>query len=136
MEKLKVKILGISASNRPNMNTAWLVRYALKAAEKVGKRVMDIVDLETEFLDIADKEIKPCLNCEKECMTNEGLPYRGKPRPPIAGCPIKDYMSEVIMPKMKEADGYVYGSPVYTTSFTSKYRLFTERFSSFLVKES
>ena len=130
MKKLNVKILGISAAHRPNMNTAWMVRYALKAAEKFGRKIQEVVDLETEFLDIADKEIEPCRAiCQKNHLTNEGNSYKGKPRPRIKGCPIKDYMSEVIMPKMKEADGFVFGAPTYSISFTSKYRLFTERFS-------
>ncbi len=130
MDKIKVKILGISAAHRPGMNTAWLVQYALKAAEKLGRKVKDKVDFETEFIDIADKHIEPCRNCEKYHITNQGYSYKGKPRPPQLGCPIQDdYMAQVIMPKMKEAHGFIFGAPTYTISFTSKYRLFTERFS-------
>jgi multimeric flavodoxin WrbA len=128
MEKVKVKILAISAAHRKGMNTAWLVQYALKAAEKVGRRLREVVDLETEFVDLAGKQIKPCRNCEWRHMPNKGRPYQGTERPPAQGCIIKDdYMARELMPKMKEADGYILGSPVYSLTFTSQYRLFSER---------
>lgn len=130
MAKPKVKILGVSAAHRPNMNTAWLVMYALEAAKKIGRRLQDKVDFEAEFVEIADKEIKPCRNCEKFHITNQGYSYKGKPRPEQIGCPIQDdFMSQVLMPKMKEANGFIFGAPTYTISYTSKYRLFSERFS-------
>lgn len=130
MEKPTVKILGISAAHRINMNTAWLVQYALESAKKIGRRLESKVNVETEFLDIARKPIKPCRNCEGFHLPNEGSSYRGKPKPQPRGCPIKnDFMAEVIMPKMKEADGFIFGSPTYTMCFTSQFRLMTERIS-------
>ena len=128
-ERIKVKILGISCGHRKGMNTAWLVQYALKAAEKFGKRISQIAEVETEFVDLADKEIKPCRNkCEQRHMSNRGLPYKGTERPKILGCPIQDdYFALELTPKVREADGYVLGSPVFTLSFTSKFRLFSER---------
>ena len=110
-EKIKVKILGVSAGHRKHMNTFYLVLLALKAVDKFAERVAEIVDIETEIVDLADKEIKPCLNyCEWRHMPNKGLPYTGKKRPAPKGCPItNDYMAKVLIPKMFEADGFVFG---------------------------
>jgi len=111
------------------MNTAWLVRHALEAAEAFGRRVSEVAIVECDFEDLADKHIEPCRNCIHRHMPNRGQPYRGD-RPPPEGCPIRDdYMARVVMPKMREADGFIFGSPVYTLSFTSKFRLFAERLS-------
>ncbi|MBI4330709.1 MAG: flavodoxin family protein [Chloroflexi bacterium] len=128
MDKVNVKILGIAAAHRKGMNTAWLVQYALKAAEKVGRKLAEVAVIETELLDLAGKTIKPCRNCEMRHMPNKGMPYTGEPK--YLGCPIKDdFMAEVLAPKMKEADAFVFGSPVYGLSYTSQFRLFTERVS-------
>lgn len=129
MEKIKVKILGLSCGHRKDRNTAWLVQYGLKAAEKFGRRISDRVDLETEFIDLWDKEIKPCLNCDERWeIPNGGKPYKGN-RPEPRGCIIKnDYLAKELWPKIAEADGFIFGSPVFTLSFSSKFRLLFERF--------
>jgi multimeric flavodoxin WrbA len=127
MEKVHVKILGIAAAHRKGMNTAWLVQYALKAAEKVGRRLSEVVTIDTELIDLARQKIKPCRNCEFRHMTNRGMPYTGE-RPKPMGCPIKDdIVAKELLPKMKEADGYIYGSPTYGLSYCSQFRLATER---------
>ncbi len=129
MDKVKVKILGISAAHRKGMNTAWLVQYALKAAEKTGRKLAEVATVETELLDLAGQTIKPCRNCEVRHMPNKGKPYEGM-SPTVMGCPIKDdYMATVLAPKMKEADAFVFGSAVYGLSYTSQFRLFSERVS-------
>ena len=56
MEKVRVKILGLSCGHRKGRNTAWLVQYALKAAEKFGRLITEVADMETEFIDLADKD--------------------------------------------------------------------------------
>ncbi len=133
MEKIKVKLLGVSGGHRKKMNTYYLVLLALKAAEKFGKRVSDICDLETEIVDLAGKDIKPCRNCEMRHLPGKGAPYKGVDRPKMLGCAIKDdYMATELMPKMKEADGFIFGSPTYTWSISSQFRLFSERFSPLL----
>lgn len=130
-EKVRVKILGISAGHRKHMNTFYLVLLALKAAEKFGQRIADIADIETEIVDLADKEIVACRNyCEARHMPNMGRHYSGTKRPEPKGCPIKDdYFAKVLSPKMREADGFIFGSPVFSWSYTSKFRRFTERLS-------
>ena len=74
-KKIKVKILGVSAGHRKHMNTFYLVLLALKAIDKFAGRVAEIADIVTEIVDLADKEIKPCLNyCEWRHMPNKGQP--------------------------------------------------------------
>jgi len=125
--KVKIKILGLSTAARKDMNTSWLVMYCLKVAEKAGRILKDYVDVETELVDLADKEIKPCRNCEYNHLPNRGRPYKG-PRPQPIGCPITDdYMALVLRKKLKEADGFVFGSPVFGLSTSSKLSLLKER---------
>lgn len=128
MEKVKVKILGVSFAHRKGSATSAWVQYSLKAVEKFGKRVSQVAEIETEFIDLADKEIGPCLACnERFEIPNRGLPWKGE-EPPEFGCKQKDdYFATQLMPKMAAADGYIFGSPVYTLSFTSRFRLFWER---------
>ena len=135
-EKVKVKILGVSTAARKHMNTFYLVLLALKAADKFAQRVAEVAEIETEIVDLADKEIKPCLSrCECRHMPNRGLSYKGMPRPEPEGCPIKDdYMAKVLIPKCKEADGFIFGSPVFGWSYSSKFRLFVERQSPIMWK--
>jgi len=133
VEKVKVKILGLSFSHRPSRNTAWLVQYALKAAEKFGRRIGEVADIETEFIDLAGKKIRQCLACERRWDTpNFGRPYKGTVRSK-GECIIKnDYMARELRPKMIEADAYIWGCPVYTMSVTSQFRLVLERCSDLL----
>lgn len=72
-----MKILGISCAHRSGRNTAWLVLYALKAAEKFGRRISEIANIETEFVDLAHKEIKQCRNCQRFCLPNGGGALEG-----------------------------------------------------------
>jgi multimeric flavodoxin WrbA len=118
MEKIKVKILGISFAHREGMNTAWLVQYALKAAKKFGRRISQVADIETEFIDLAakDKKITPCLGCGHRWEMSE------------RGCIIKnDYMTKELIPKLAEADGFIWGVPTFSVTVTSKFKIFVER---------
>ncbi len=127
MGKVKVKIIGFSFSHRKGRNVAWMVKYALKAAEGFGVRIKEAAEVETEFVDTAGEKIRACLACDKRyCEPNYGLPYKGE-RPEF-GCIIKnDYMARVLIPKLKEGDGFVFGSPVYGLSTSSQWRLFANR---------
>ena len=40
MEKLKIKIMGVSCKHRKAGDTAWLTLFASKAVEKFGKEVI------------------------------------------------------------------------------------------------
>lgn len=109
MEKVKIKLLGISCNHRKPRNTAWLTLYALKAAEKFGKRISEIADIEIEFIELGDKK-KKILNTAI-CKLSNGQ-YELS-----AG----DYITTELLPKMAEADGFIFGSPVFTGSYTSKF---------------
>ncbi|NLM30435.1 MAG: flavodoxin family protein [Methanomicrobiales archaeon] len=63
-----MKVLGISGSMRKTGNTALLVTTILNRVREAG--------IETEYISLADKEIRPCTGCEackeaKWCATEE-----------------------------------------------------------------
>ena len=93
-----MKVLGISGSPRCGGNTDILVKIALDVCSEQG--------LQTEFLSLADRPIKPCMAC-RGCATAEGL-----------RCVQEDPAFEGIVEKFQEADGILVGSPVYFGSAT------------------
>ena len=124
----QVKILGLCCANWKDLNTAWLIQYALKAAEKFGKRLKEAITIKTEFIDLFDKDIKPCMNCQHHCLPNRGFPYKGTEMPRDSKCIIKgDYMEE-LFPKVAEADAFIFGSPTTNFTYNSKFRILMERF--------
>jgi multimeric flavodoxin WrbA len=129
MDKVKVKILGVSFAHRKGQNTAWLVQFALKAAEKFGRKISPVADIETEFVDLGDKKITPCLGCtELPCVP---LPYEGD-KIVRKGCRIKnDFLATELKPKIGEADGFVFGAPVFTGTYTSKFKVAFERITGY-----
>ena len=99
-----MKVLGVVCSPRKGGNTEILVQEALAGAQTRGA--------ETELLTIWDKDIRPCdgcLSCEK---TSE--------------CHIKDDVQQ-IYPKLIEADGIVWGTPVYFWSVTAQAKMLIDR---------
>jgi multimeric flavodoxin WrbA len=113
MEKVKVKIMGISCNHRKARNTAWLTLFALKAIEKFGRRISEIADIETEFIELRGKGKK--ISSRAVCDQVDGYYVNME----------DDYVTRELMPKMAQADGFVFGSPVFTGAFTSKFiRLF------------
>jgi multimeric flavodoxin WrbA len=90
----KIKILGIVGSSKREGNTAKLVARALEGA-------MSVPEAETELYELAGKNIAHCLACFK-CME------KGE-------CVVKDDL-EVLIRKFMEADGILWGSPVYVMS--------------------
>ena len=136
MEKIRVKLLGISCSYIEKSAVSWLVMYALKAGEKFGRRISKIADISTEFIDLAGKEIKPCEECQRFCMPNKGLPWRGTTQISEydGECIIRDEVTAELLPKFGEADGFIFGSPVSTFSYNSLFRNFTERLTAALFK--
>jgi len=93
-----MKTLGISGSPRAGGNTDFLVQTALKVLEEQG--------IETEFISLADRPIKPCTACEG-CRTAEGV-----------RCVQEDPAFEGMIERFIEADGVLIGSPVYFGSAT------------------
>jgi len=99
-----MKVLGIVCSPRKGGNTEVLVQEALAGAQDRGA--------ETELLTIWDKDINPCdgcLSCEKT----------GK-------CHIKDDVQDIYL-KLLEADGIVWGTPVYFFSATAQAKMLIDR---------
>lgn len=85
-----MKVVLISGSPRPEGNTMTALRKCAAAIEQAG--------VEAEIISLHDKEIRGCKAC-RAC---------GK----LGKCAINDGLNEIIE-KVKAADGYVVGAPVY-----------------------
>ena len=73
-----------------------------------------------EKIILTDLTIEYCRNC--------GACRRDDPAKPIARCVIDDDM-QVLLPKMDEADAYVFGSPIFDGTVTAIMKTFLERTS-------
>lgn len=105
---MEVKILGVSGSPRKGA-TRYVVQEALRAAG-------EIPGVETEFIDLRGKEIHYCIHCNR-CI-KEQTDY----------CPpFKDDMYP-LYEKLLQADGFIFGSPVYQMSPTALIQAFMNRF--------
>lgn len=105
-----VKILGISGSPRKKANTDIMLEKALEGAA-------GIEDVETEFLSLADKDIRLCKGCFA-CWTNEEA---------TGICPVhKDDMDEIYQ-KLMACDGLILASPVYFGGVSSLMKAFMDR---------
>jgi multimeric flavodoxin WrbA len=93
-----MKVLGISGSPRPGGNTDILVKLALDVLAHEG--------IQTEFLSLADRPIKPCLGCG------------GCGKSDTVRCVQEDPAFEGMIERFMEADGFLIGSPVYFGSAT------------------
>ena len=99
-----MKILGISCSARKDGNTVAMLNEALKAAKKAGA--------ETELYSVAGKDIRGCEGCWSCVQTGK--------------CKIKDDVT-VIHQKMLEADGIIFGTPVYFYGMTAQAKAIIDR---------
>jgi multimeric flavodoxin WrbA len=99
------KITGFSGSPRKNGNTNFLMETILKSAADKG--------WETEFVTLNKADIGFCEACDA-CHKN------GK------GCIKKDEM-QMMAEKMKEADVWVLGTPVYWWGPTAQMKVFMDR---------
>ncbi len=99
-----MKILAICCSPRKQGNTEILLQEALKGARQEGS--------ETELFSIIGKDIKPCDGCRVCDKTGE--------------CYIKDDVT-VLFKKMLEADGIIFGTPIYSYSVTPWLRAIIDR---------
>ncbi len=91
--KKTTKILGISGTNIKDGNCDKAVQAALESAAQMA-------DIETEFITLADKKIMACKHCQ-HCIKN------------MVPCKFEDDANGII-DKMAEADGMIWGSPVWT----------------------
>lgn len=106
-----MKVLGIVCSPRSGGNTEILVVEALSGAKEAGSDV--------ELLTLADKSIAPCDACRSCVQTGE--------------CHIQDDMQQIYM-KFQEADGIIFGSPVYFSNVSAQAKLVIDRTYALLWK--
>ncbi len=109
MEKLK--ILGVSGSPRKNGNTTKMVQRALDGAAAVS-------GVETELYELAGRKINFCISCYKclekgECVFDDDL-----------GAFIKKYL---------EADGIIWGAPVYHISVPASMKALLDRLGNLIL---
>jgi multimeric flavodoxin WrbA len=99
-----MKILGLSCSPRKQGNTVALLEEALKGAQHEGAEV--------ELYSVSGKKIEPCDGCWS-CMK-------------AGECHIKDDM-QGLYDKMLEADGIIFGTPIYFYSMAGQAKIIMER---------
>ena len=108
-----MKFYAINGSPRKNNNTATLLRSALDGVSSAGG-----AQAETEIIHLYDLDYQPCVSCFA-CKRLGGTSY-GK-------CIVNDSLKPVLE-KLAEADGIIFGSPVYFSNLSAKLRGFLERF--------
>ncbi len=115
-----LRIVGLSCSPR-HANTEVLIQEALASAKNAAESYSG-VQVQTEYLSLAGKSIKPCIDCGG-CVRMKSL------------CILKDdwlgIMERLIDPV---PDGFILGSPVYFYGVSSILRAFMERFTSAMKK--
>ncbi len=100
-----MKVIAINGSARKEGNTALMIRTVLGELEKEG--------IATEYICLAGRMIEPCKACwacggRRNCVHH------------------KDIFQE-IFEKIKEADGILLGSPVYSANISSSMQAVLER---------
>ena len=99
-----MKILGIACSPRKQGNTVALLEEVLRGSKQEGT--------ETELYSVFDKTIKPCQGCRTCWETGE--------------CPLEDDMQD-LGNRMVEADGIVFGTPIYFYTMTAQAKAIMDR---------
>jgi len=105
-------ILGVCGSPR-DQATAHVLREALKMLQERG--------FETEFFTVKGREIGFCVHCDY-CLGKKG-------------CALKDDMQE-LYPLLKEAEGYVFASPVYNGGVTAQLKAVMDRTRALLAADN
>ncbi|MFW6122681.1 MAG: flavodoxin family protein [Thermodesulfobacteriota bacterium] len=91
-----MKVIAICGSPRPKGNTWHLLQAAIKVLQQQG--------IDTEYVSLHDKDVRPCLACEK-CAQEKNR------------CSQEDDFND-LYGKLAQADGLIVGSPVYFGSAT------------------
>jgi multimeric flavodoxin WrbA len=106
-----MKIVVINGTYRPNGTTTELARSFMEGARAGGA--------EADMIMLRDRNIGYCVNCLKcYAFAGEG----------IAPCSLKDDMDEIV-PRLAEADGILFASPVHNGFVTGLMTVFWERLS-------
>jgi multimeric flavodoxin WrbA len=103
-----MKVVGICGSPRKG-NTEWMLTKLLEEVARAG--------VDTELVLLREKQIKGCDGC-LSCEAG-GAQRRGT-------CRIQDDM-EIIYPKLAEADGFAFGTPVYFDMLSGLLKNFMDR---------
>lgn len=104
-----MKIYAVNGSPRKRNNTATLLQSALEGAASEH--------VQTELIHLYDVEYQSCLSCFS-CKRLGGKHY--------GHCAINDALTPVLE-QLAEADGIIFGSPIYYGNITGKMRSFFER---------
>jgi multimeric flavodoxin WrbA len=107
-----MKVLGISGSNRKDGNTAFLVRKILEHVDEE-----ECSEIETEFVSLAGKQIKPCTGCEL-CQEPKW-------------CVIQNDDWDDVAEKILDCDVLILGSPTYYYDVCGHLKNFMDRTYSF-----
>lgn len=108
-----MKVYAINGSPRKNKNTATLLQKALDGVKEAAKDK----EIETEIINLYDYNYTGCKSCFA-CKRLEGKK--------LWKCAVKDDIQEVLE-KVSQADGIIFGSPVYFLDITGQLRSFIER---------
>lgn len=100
-----MKVLAINGSARKNGNTATILNIALEEISKHG--------IEVELLEIGNQVIRPCQGC---------FACKGK-----GNCVFYNDLFCEYFSKMKQADGILLGSPVYSADVSANMKALLER---------
>ena len=112
-DNTRVKILGISGSPR-HANTETAIKMSLEAAQSTGYA-------DVEYLSLADYKLLGCTGCMK-CFGWQA-PADGE----LTCYEFPEDEMRLIAPKLLEADGLIFGSPVYVIGVTALARTFMEK---------
>ena len=108
-----VKIYAINGSPRKNKNTGILLQKALDGVKEAAKDK----EIETEIINLYDLNYTGCISCFA-CKRLEGKSY--------GRCAVKDDIHDVLE-KLSQADGLIFGSPIYFGTITGQLQSFLER---------
>lgn len=100
-----MKVIAINTSARKNGNTAILIETVFEELNKVG--------IETEMIQLSGQMIESC----KACWACAGR----------TNCVHKNDLFQELFEKMKEADGIILASPVYSANVSATMQAILER---------
>ncbi|MHA1278256.1 MAG: flavodoxin family protein [Candidatus Helarchaeota archaeon] len=100
-----MKVVAFNGSPRKNGNTKQAIEIVFEELAKEG--------IETELVQLRDKEIKPCIACFKCTGKNK--------------CMSQDDDLNELLEKMIAADGIILGSPTYFANVSSRMKALIDR---------
>ncbi|NCC23907.1 MAG: flavodoxin family protein, partial [Deltaproteobacteria bacterium] len=102
-----MRVVAINGSPRKGGNTTLLVQTVCQELEAEG--------IATEIIQVGHKAIPGCLACRKCWETKDGT------------CIQKDGVLNEALERMREADGLIFGSPVYFADMAGPLKCFMDR---------